>query len=82
MVSLVLKDTAGLMTQRLESMAATVISPIVDSALPIRLSYCFKFGIKKAQITFKIDGKFMNDFSLITARDPKVNIITVTVPGS
>ena len=64
------QDTTGLMTaQELESMAATVISPIVDGAYQ---SGCHTASVwdKKAQANIPKLMKFMNDFGLITARDP------------
>ncbi len=65
------QDTTGLMTsQELEMMAATVISPIVDGAYQ---SGCHTASVwdKKAQANIPKLMKFMNDFGLITARDPK-----------
>ncbi|MGE9267363.1 MAG: aconitase family protein, partial [Verrucomicrobiales bacterium] len=65
------QDTTGLMTsQELEAMAATVISPIVDAAYQ---SGCHTASVwdKKAQDNIPRLMKFMNDFGLITARDPK-----------
>ncbi len=65
------QDTTGLMTsQELESMAATVISPIVDGAYQ---SGCHTASVwdKKAQANIPRLMKFMNDFGVITARDPK-----------
>jgi aconitate hydratase 2 / 2-methylisocitrate dehydratase len=65
------QDTTGLMTsQELESMAATVISPIVDGAYQ---SGCHTASVwdSKAQTNIPKLMKFMNDFGLITARDPK-----------
>ena len=65
------QDTTGLMTsQELESMAATVISPSVDGAYQ---SGCHTASVwdKKAQTNIPRLMKFMNDFGLITARDPK-----------
>ena len=65
------QDTTGLMTaQELESMAATVISPIVDGAYQ---SGCHTASVwdKKAQTNIPKLMKFMNEFGLITARDPK-----------
>jgi len=64
------QDTTGLMTsQELEMMAATVISPIVDGAYQ---SGCHTASVwdKKAQENIPRLMKFMNDFGLITARDP------------
>lgn len=65
------QDTTGLMTsQELESMAATVISPVVDGAYQ---SGCHTASVwdKKAQANIPKLMKFMNDFGLVTARDPK-----------
>jgi len=65
------QDTTGLMTsQELEMMAATVISPIVDGAYQ---SGCHTASVWdfKAQENIPRLMKFMNDFGLITARDPK-----------
>ena len=64
------QDTTGLMTsQELEAMAATVISPIVDGAYQ---SGCHTASVwdAKAQANIPRLMKFMNDFGLITARDP------------
>lgn len=64
------QDTTGLMTsQELESMAATVISPIVDGAYQ---SGCHTASVwdLNAQANIPRLMKFMNDFGLITARDP------------
>ena len=39
------QDTTGLMTsQELESMAARVISPLIDAGIPIRLPHCICLG--------------------------------------
>lgn len=65
------QDTTGLMTaQELEAMAATVISPIVDGAYQ---SGCHTASVwdKKAQANIPKLMKFMNEFGVITARDPK-----------
>ena len=65
------QDTTGLMTsQELESMAATTISPSVDGAYQ---SGCHTASVwdKKAQANIPRLMKFMNDFGVITARDPK-----------
>ncbi|MFN3240945.1 MAG: bifunctional aconitate hydratase 2/2-methylisocitrate dehydratase [Planctomycetota bacterium] len=65
------QDTTGLMTsQELEMMAATVISPIVDGAYQ---SGCHTASVwdKKAQTNIPKLMQFMNDFGLITARDPQ-----------
>ncbi|MEC8251994.1 MAG: bifunctional aconitate hydratase 2/2-methylisocitrate dehydratase [Planctomycetota bacterium] len=64
------QDTTGLMTsQELEMMAATTISPIVDAAYQ---SGCHTASVwdKKAQVNIPKLMRFMNDFGLITARDP------------
>ena len=64
------QDTTGLMTsQELEMMAATIISPIVDGAYQ---SGCHTASVwdEKAQENIPRLMKFMNDFGLITARDP------------
>ena len=65
------QDTTGLMTsQELEAMAATVISPIVDGAYQSGRHTASVWDDKsKANIPKLM--KFMNDFGLITARDPK-----------
>lgn len=65
------QDTTGLMTaQELEAMAATVISPIVDAGYQ---SGCHTASVwdSKSQQNIPRLMKFMNDFGLITARDPK-----------
>ena len=65
------QDTTGLMTsQELESMAATVISPTVDGAYQ---SGCHTASVwdNKSKANIPRLMKFMNDFGLITARDPK-----------
>ncbi|KIC40602.1 aconitate hydratase [Ruegeria sp. ANG-R] len=65
------QDTTGLMTsQELESMAATIISPTVDGAYQ---SGCHTASVwdKKAQANIPKLMAFMNNFGLITARDPK-----------
>ncbi|MDB6177343.1 bifunctional aconitate hydratase 2/2-methylisocitrate dehydratase [Paracoccus sp. Z330] len=65
------QDTTGLMTsQELEAMAATVISPTVDGAYQ---SGCHTASVwdKKAQANIPRLMKFMNNFGLITARDPR-----------
>ncbi len=72
------QDTTGLMTaQELEAMAATVISPIVDGAYQ---SGCHTASVwdKKAQANIPKLMKFMNDFGLITARDPKGSYHSMT----
>ncbi|MEM8895433.1 MAG: bifunctional aconitate hydratase 2/2-methylisocitrate dehydratase [Bacteroidota bacterium] len=65
------QDTTGLMTsQELEAMAATTISPIVDGAYQ---SGCHTASVwdRKAQANIPKLMQFMNDFGLITGRDPK-----------
>ncbi|MET3731424.1 bifunctional aconitate hydratase 2/2-methylisocitrate dehydratase [Moheibacter stercoris] len=72
------QDTTGLMTaQELEAMAATVISPTVDGAYQ---SGCHTASVwdKKAQANIPKLMKFMNDFGVITARDPKGNYHSMT----
>jgi aconitate hydratase 2/2-methylisocitrate dehydratase len=72
------QDTTGLMTsQELESMAATVISPIVDGAYQ---SGCHTASVwdNKSKANIPRLMKFMNDFGLITARDPKGNYAAMT----
>ena len=64
------QDTTGLMTtQELESMAAKVISPNIDGAYQ---SGCHTASVWdfNAQVNIPKLMKFMNDFGLITARDP------------
>ena len=65
------QDTTGLMTsQELEMMAATTISPIVDGAYQ---SGCHTASVwdDKSKANIPRLMQFMNDFGLITARDPK-----------
>lgn len=65
------QDTTGLMTmQELEAMAATVLSPSVDGAYQ---SGCHTASVwdLKAQANTPRLMKFMNDFGLVTGRDPK-----------
>jgi aconitate hydratase 2/2-methylisocitrate dehydratase len=65
------QDTTGLMTaQELEAMAATVIASNVDGAYQ---SGCHTASVwdKKAQANIPKLMKFMNEFGVITARDPK-----------
>ena len=72
------QDTTGLMTsQELESMAATVISPIVDGAYQ---SGCHTASVwdNKSKANIPRLMKFMNDFGLITARDPKGKYLAMT----
>mgnify|MGYP001418945981 FL=1 len=72
------QDTTGLMTsQELEMMAATVISPIVDGAYQ---SGCHTASVwdDKSKANIPKLMKFMNDFGLITARDPEGNYHAMT----
>ncbi|WP_096085767.1 bifunctional aconitate hydratase 2/2-methylisocitrate dehydratase [Agaribacterium haliotis] len=65
------QDTTGPMTaQELEAMAASTISSDVDAGYQ---SGCHTASVwdKKAQANIPKLMKFMNDFGLITARDPK-----------
>ena len=65
------QDTTGLMTsQELEMMAATVVSPIVDASYQ---SGCHTASVwdDKSKANIPRLMKFMNDFGLITGRDPK-----------
>ena len=65
------QDTTGLMTsQELEMMAATLISPIVDIGYQ---SGCHTASVwdEKSKSNIPRLMKFMNDFGLITGRDPK-----------
>lgn len=65
------QDTTGLMTsQELEMMAATTISPVVDGAYQ---SGCHTASVwdDKSKANIPRLMRFMNDFGLITARDPK-----------
>ena len=65
------QDTTGLMTsQELEAMAATVISPVVDGAYQSGCHTASVWDIK-AQANIPRLMKFMHEFGLITARDPK-----------
>ena len=64
------QDTTGLMTsQELEAMAATIISPTVDGAYQ---SGCHTASVwdKKAQVNIPKLMNFMQNFGLITGRDP------------
>ncbi|MFS4482990.1 bifunctional aconitate hydratase 2/2-methylisocitrate dehydratase [Hyunsoonleella sp. 2307UL5-6] len=65
------QDTTGLMTsQELEMMAATIISPIVDAGYQ---SGCHTASVwdDKSKANIPRLMTFMNDFGLITARDPE-----------
>ncbi|OEJ98722.1 aconitate hydratase [Flavivirga aquatica] len=72
------QDTTGLMTsQELEMMAATVISPIVDGAYQ---SGCHTASVwdDKSKANIPRLMQFMNDFGLITGRDPKGKYFPMT----
>jgi len=65
------QDTTGPMTvQELEAMAATVISPVLDGAYQ---SGCHTASVwdNKAQANTPKLMAFMNNFGLVTGRDPK-----------
>jgi len=65
------QDTTGLMTsQELEMMAATIISPIVDAGYQ---SGCHTASVwdDKSKANIPRLMQFMNNFGLITGRDPK-----------
>jgi len=65
------QDTTGPMTvQELEAMAATVISPTLDGAYQSGCHTASVWDDKAKANTPKL-MKFMNDFGLITGRDPK-----------
>ena len=65
------QDTTGLMTsQELESMAATVISPVIDGAYQSGCHTASVWDLKSQQNIPRL-MKFMNEFGLITGRDPK-----------
>ena len=65
------QDTTGPMTvQELEAMAATTISPSIDGAYQSGCHTASVWDIKAQQNTPKL-MKFMNEFGLITGRDPK-----------
>ncbi|APZ47218.1 bifunctional aconitate hydratase 2/2-methylisocitrate dehydratase [Polaribacter reichenbachii] len=72
------QDTTGLMTsQELEMMAATVISPIVDTGYQ---SGCHTASVwdDKSKANIPRLMKFMNDFGLVTARHPEGNYHAMT----
>ena len=72
------QDTTGLMTaQELEAMAATKISPKIDGAYQ---SGCHTASVwdKKAQENTPKLMKFMQNFGLITGRDPKFKYAPLT----
>ncbi|MBC26979.1 MAG: bifunctional aconitate hydratase 2/2-methylisocitrate dehydratase [Rhodospirillaceae bacterium] len=65
------QDTTGPMTvQELEAMAATVISPVLDGAYQSGCHTASVWDDKAKANTPKL-MKFMNDFGLITGRDPE-----------
>ena len=65
------QDTTGLMTtQELESMAATKIAPTITAAYQSGCHTASVWDIKSQENIPKL-MKFMNDFGLITARDPE-----------
>ena len=65
------QDTTGLMTsQELEMMAAKVISPAIDGAYQSGCHTASVWDIASQENIPKL-MKFMNDFGLITGRDPK-----------
>ena len=65
------QDTTGLMTsQELEMMAATVISPTVDAGYQSGCHTASVWDDKSKQNIPRL-MKFMNDFGLITGRDPR-----------
>ena len=72
------QDTTGLMTsQELEAMAATTISPIIDGAYQ---SGCHTAAVwdENSQANIPRLMSFMNDFGLITARDPLGKYLAMT----
>ena len=72
------QDTTGLMTsQELEMMAAKTISPIVDAGYQ---SGCHTASVwdDKSKANIPRLMKFMNDFGLITARDPNDKYLPMT----
>ncbi|MGX9356822.1 bifunctional aconitate hydratase 2/2-methylisocitrate dehydratase [Roseobacteraceae bacterium S113] len=65
------QDTTGLMTmQELEAMAATVVSPSVDGAYQSGCHTASVWDVKAQANTPRL-MKFMNNFGLVTGRDPK-----------
>ena len=65
------QDTTGLMTsQELESMAAKTISPVIDGAYQSGCHTASVWDLKSQENIPKL-MKFMNEFGLITGRDPK-----------
>ena len=65
------QDTTGLMTsQELEMMAAKIISPILDGGYQSGCHTASVWDLKSQENIPKL-MKFMNDFGLITGRDPE-----------
>ncbi len=65
------QDTTGPMTvQELEAMAATVVSPVVDGAYQSGCHTASVWDLKAQANTPKL-MQFMNNFGLVTGRDPK-----------
>ncbi len=65
------QDTTGLMTmQELEAMAAMTVSPSVDGAYQSGCHTASVWDIKAQENTPRL-MKFMNNFGLVTGRDPK-----------
>ena len=65
------QDTTGLMTmQELEAMAATVVSPSVDGAYQSGCHTASVWDVKAQANTPRL-MRFMNDFGLVTGRDPE-----------
>ena len=65
------QDTTGLMTsQELEMMAATIISPTIDAGYQSGCHTASVWDTKAQENTPRL-MKFMNDFGLITGRDPQ-----------
>ena len=72
------QDTTGLMTaQELEAMAATTISTTLDGAYQSGCHTASVWDFKAQENTPRL-MKFMNDFGLVTARDPKENYHSMT----
>ena len=64
------QDTTGLMPRELEAMAATVISPTLDGAYQSGCHTASVWDFKAQENTPRL-MKFMHQFGLVTARDPK-----------
>ena len=72
------QDTTGLMTaQELEAMAATTISTTLDGAYQSGCHTASVWDFKAQENTPRL-MKFMNDFGLVTARDPKESYHSMT----